>query len=90
MEIPISQNEQAILSELAVSAGYDDVTLFVTEHVRALAQQHPLMQQPGPQELAENLTRLRQSESSIDAGRGIDLEEGIQSIAEKHGFHLNT
>lgn len=82
MQIEIPQSEQDILALQATAAGYDDVEHYVTEQVRALVYQ------PSPEEIAENVARLKRGEASIDAGHGIDAEDAFRLIADKHGFKL--
>jgi len=82
MQIEIPQSEQEILVRQAVAAGYDNVERYVTEQVRALVYQ------PTVEDIAENVARLERADASIDAGRGIDAEEALHSIATKHGFKL--
>ncbi len=40
------------------------------------------------EQLRESVARLERADASIDAGRGIDVEDAFRSIAEKHGFDL--
>ena len=85
MQIDIPQTEQQRLAIHAAEAGYDDVQLFVTEHVLALAQQPSVDELPKltPQELEESLAMIDKSMAEFEAGGGLTLEQARQRTLER-------
>lgn len=84
MEISIPDDQYEKLNERAVAAGYADVPTLI----EALAIE-PIDDPRGPlseEALRQNAAELDASDASIDAGHGIDAEDGLGQISEKHGL----
>ena len=85
MQIDIPLTEQQRLAVHAAEAGYDDVELFVTEHIRALAQQPSIAAGPrlSPQQLEASLAVIDKSMAELEAGGGLSLEEARRRTLER-------
>lgn len=85
MEINLPPAEQESISRHAQAAGYDDVTLFVTDHVRALATELAAYD-PNAEQLEESVERLQRADASIDAGGGVEAEKVFRETADRYGL----
>lgn len=87
MEIVIPDEQYEKLTERAVAAGYADVPSLI----EALAIE-PIDDPRGvlnEEALQQSVTELEAAEASIEAGLGIDAEEALHRVAERHGLILS-
>jgi len=87
MQIDIPQDQFDKLSERAVAAGFGSVPAFL----QALANS-PVVDPRGTelseQQLRESVAMIERGNSQIDVGEGVDLDDALRKIAEKHGFQV--
>lgn len=86
MEISIPDDQYEKLNERAVAAGYADVPTLI----EALAIE-PIEDPRGPlgeEALRQNAVELDAADASIDEGHGVDAEDALCRITEKHGLSL--
>lgn len=86
MDISIPDDQYEKLAERAVAAGYADLSSFF----EALAGE-PLDDPRGPlseQALRQSVAELDAADASIDAGKGVDAEQALMQIAEKHDLKI--
>lgn len=86
MQIDLSSEQYAKLTEVAISAGYGDATALV----KALVEE-PTVDPRGPltdQERRDSLAQIDRSMAEFDAGGGQDAEEAFLKMASRRGFDL--
>lgn len=87
MYIDIPNEQYQALADRARAAGYADVPGLI----KALAAE-PIDDPRGdlsPEELAESVRGLRESEADIAAGRVRPLRDAFIQMAEKHGLSID-
>ena len=77
MQINIPQHEHQRLAEQAAAAGYDDVAIYVSDHLLALAQQPTPseLESLSAEELRASLAMCDESISQFEAGAGLSIDE---------------
>jgi hypothetical protein len=86
MLIDFPQQQYDLLEAQATSAGYSSIPAFIEALVGIPTED--LRGEFTSNELADIIEDSRQGEAELDAGLGIELEEGFQRLAAKHGFRI--
>ncbi len=84
MHIDLPQTEQEKLTQQAMAAGFDDVKLFIAEHLVALAHQ-PAREDFAPlsdEELEASLAMIDRSMEEFSAGGGLTLDQAREKSLE--------
>lgn len=89
MQIQISEEQYRKLTQVALTAGFEDVSAFLRSLADGVATKEYPADPRGSlldEQIEESVAQLKRADAAIDAGHGVDLEDAIESIASKHEF----